>query len=88
VCSNQQLPVKSDGVSHKALNKLTAGGLRMLLHEVQYNFIHKDAIFIKELTAKFMASRGFVLICKPEVAYAPKLQRRSAYGPSAQKLSA
>jgi hypothetical protein len=43
---------------------------------VQYSFIHKDAIFIKELTAKFMMSRGFGLICEPK-----------AHAPLAQKLS-
>jgi hypothetical protein len=37
-----------------------AGGLRMSLHEVQYNFLFGYIILIKKLTAKFMASIGLV----------------------------
>ena len=34
----------------------------MLLHEVQYNLLYKDAIFFKDLTAKFMVGIGLVFI--------------------------
>jgi hypothetical protein len=31
--------------------RITAGGLRLSLCEVQNNFLHKDSLFIKERTA-------------------------------------